>query len=203
MILIRKGRFTWSFRSAPSQHRKSPSSQLQPEPTSSFLPHCSSFSSITYASAPFVHLFTSLRPPSFGNIRPGLHYHWLHTRQNVRIRSKERVPRRGSSKCSPVSSSGLDADFSLQTIVVTGGSDGMGRAVALQLASQGANVVVVARTVSKLERTVADMKVRVCSSFGNDVNFAHASSRLKLPIRKSSASSTSPQTSLMPVSVSV
>ncbi|KAJ5091748.1 hypothetical protein NUU61_006618 [Penicillium alfredii] len=45
-----------------------------------------------------------------------------------------------------------------RTVVVTGGSDGMGRAVAAQLAKKGANVVVVARTVSKLQDTVEDLK---------------------------------------------
>lgn len=47
-----------------------------------------------------------------------------------------------------------------QTVLITGGSDGMGKAVALELAAKGANVVVVARTVSKLEATVDEMKVR-------------------------------------------
>lgn len=51
------------------------------------------------------------------------------------------------------------ADYFSQTVVVTGGSDGMGRAVAAQLAKKGANVVVVARTVSKLQGTVEDLKV--------------------------------------------
>jgi 3-dehydrosphinganine reductase len=36
----------------------------------------------------------------------------------------------------------------------------MGKAVALQLAAKGANVIIVARTVSKLEATVDEMKVR-------------------------------------------
>jgi 3-dehydrosphinganine reductase len=45
-------------------------------------------------------------------------------------------------------------------VVITGGSDGMGKAVALQLCAKGANVVVVARTVSKLQNTVEEMKVR-------------------------------------------
>lgn len=47
----------------------------------------------------------------------------------------------------------------LQTVLVTGGSDGMGRALAIQLAAKGAHVVVVARTVSKLEHTVDALKV--------------------------------------------
>jgi len=45
-------------------------------------------------------------------------------------------------------------------VIITGGSDGMGKAVAVQLAAKGANVIVVARTVSKLVATVDEMKVR-------------------------------------------
>jgi short-subunit dehydrogenase len=52
------------------------------------------------------------------------------------------------------------SDWILQTVVITGGSDGMGKAVALELSSKGAHVVVVARTVSKLQTTVDEMKVR-------------------------------------------
>ncbi|TQB67784.1 3-dehydrosphinganine reductase [Monascus purpureus] len=42
-----------------------------------------------------------------------------------------------------------------KTVVVTGGSEGMGKAVACQLAEKGAHVVVVARTVKKLENAAA------------------------------------------------
>lgn len=51
------------------------------------------------------------------------------------------------------------ADWILQTVIITGGSDGMGKAVALELSAKGANVVVVARTVSKLVAAVDEMKV--------------------------------------------
>jgi 3-dehydrosphinganine reductase len=45
-----------------------------------------------------------------------------------------------------------------RTAIITGGSDGMGRAVAIQLAKKGANVAVVARTTEKLQFAVESMK---------------------------------------------
>lgn len=47
----------------------------------------------------------------------------------------------------------------LQTILITGGSEGMGRSVAIQLAAKGANIIIVSRSVSKLELALADIKV--------------------------------------------
>lgn len=46
-----------------------------------------------------------------------------------------------------------------QTVVVTGGSQGMGKAVAQLLAKKGANVVIVARTVRKLEAALKEIQV--------------------------------------------
>ncbi|KAJ5682224.1 hypothetical protein N7462_005389 [Penicillium macrosclerotiorum] len=51
-----------------------------------------------------------------------------------------------------------------RTVLITGGSDGMGRAIALELAGRGAHVVVVARTVSKLQSTVDELKHRCLNS---------------------------------------
>ncbi|RAK72923.1 3-dehydrosphinganine reductase [Aspergillus fijiensis CBS 313.89] len=45
-----------------------------------------------------------------------------------------------------------------RTAVITGGSEGMGKAVACQLAEMGANVVIVARTASKLQAALETMK---------------------------------------------
>ncbi|KAK2760735.1 3-dehydrosphinganine reductase [Arachnomyces sp. PD_36] len=45
-----------------------------------------------------------------------------------------------------------------RTIVITGGSDGMGRSVASQLAAKGANVVIVARNVGKLQAALESTK---------------------------------------------
>ncbi|KAJ5717325.1 hypothetical protein N7488_002971 [Penicillium malachiteum] len=51
-----------------------------------------------------------------------------------------------------------------RTVVITGGSDGMGRAVAGQLAGKGAHVVVVARTASKLEATVEELRSKALNT---------------------------------------
>ncbi|KAL2818965.1 hypothetical protein BDW59DRAFT_151693 [Aspergillus cavernicola] len=41
-----------------------------------------------------------------------------------------------------------------KTVVITGGSEGMGKAVACQLAEKGANIVIVARTLQKLQESI-------------------------------------------------
>ena len=46
-----------------------------------------------------------------------------------------------------------------QTILVTGGSQGMGKGIAQLLARKGANVLIVARNVQKLESALEDIKV--------------------------------------------
>ncbi|KAK2873524.1 3-dehydrosphinganine reductase [Arthroderma sp. PD_2] len=45
-----------------------------------------------------------------------------------------------------------------QTVLITGGSEGMGRSVAIELSQKGANVVIASRTVSKLEAALKDIK---------------------------------------------
>jgi dehydrogenase/reductase SDR family protein 12 len=52
------------------------------------------------------------------------------------------------------------ADFSGQHWVVTGGSGGLGRFIALEAARLGANVTAVARNQSRLDQVVADGKAR-------------------------------------------
>lgn len=49
-----------------------------------------------------------------------------------------------------------DHDFSDRVAVVTGGGSGIGRSVAIALARAGASVVVVGRTMERLEETVAE-----------------------------------------------
>lgn len=46
-----------------------------------------------------------------------------------------------------------------QRVLITGGSQGMGRSVARLLASKGASVIIVARTVSRLEEAVEHASV--------------------------------------------
>ena len=41
-----------------------------------------------------------------------------------------------------------------QTVIVTGGSKGVGRAICLALAMEGANIVIVARNKSEIKETV-------------------------------------------------
>eukprot|EP00756_Hemistasia_phaeocysticola_P062956 Hpha_TRINITY_DN6432_c0_g1::TRINITY_DN6432_c0_g1_i1::g.127::m.127/K04708/E1.1.1.102; 3-dehydrosphinganine reductase len=45
-----------------------------------------------------------------------------------------------------------------RTVFITGGSEGIGKSLAEELVRRGANVVIFARTVSKLEAAIADLK---------------------------------------------
>jgi 3-oxoacyl-[acyl-carrier protein] reductase len=53
---------------------------------------------------------------------------------------------------------GLTADLTGQIAIVTGASQGLGKSVAVRLASNGATVVCVARSAEKLAQTVADIE---------------------------------------------
>ncbi|KAI1419668.1 hypothetical protein F5Y12DRAFT_209785 [Xylaria sp. FL1777] len=46
-----------------------------------------------------------------------------------------------------------------KTVVITGGSSGMGLAVGQQLANKGANIVIIARDQGKLLRALEDIRV--------------------------------------------
>lgn len=65
-----------------------------------------------------------------------------------------------------------------RTVVVTGGSQGLGLAVAQKLAAKGANVVIVAQNVDKLERAVASIKSAASDSAQR---FLHLSFDLRSP----------------------
>jgi short-subunit dehydrogenase len=58
--------------------------------------------------------------------------------------------------CSSTFSASSDA---LQTVLITGASEGMGKSVAKQLAQKGANILIVARNVGKLEEALSEIKV--------------------------------------------
>lgn len=47
----------------------------------------------------------------------------------------------------------------MQTVLITGGSEGMGRSVAVELAKKGANVIIVSRSVAKLTAAIDVIKV--------------------------------------------
>ncbi|KAK0116524.1 3-dehydrosphinganine reductase [Cadophora gregata] len=49
-------------------------------------------------------------------------------------------------------------DVNGKTVLLTGASEGMGRSAAIQLAQKGANVIIVARNVAKLEEALAQVK---------------------------------------------
>ncbi|KAJ5166789.1 uncharacterized protein N7482_005570 [Penicillium canariense] len=61
-----------------------------------------------------------------------------------------------------------------RTVLITGGSDGMGRALAVQLAGKGAHVVVVARTISKLQSTVDELKHKALNSMKQRFSYISA-----------------------------
>lgn len=46
-----------------------------------------------------------------------------------------------------------------KTVLITGGSDGMGLSAARQLAAKGANIIIVSRNVGKLEEALIQLKV--------------------------------------------
>jgi len=58
--------------------------------------------------------------------------------------------------CNP-STSAASSDR-LQTVLITGASEGMGRSVAKQLSQKGANIIIVSRNVGRLEEALADIK---------------------------------------------
>ena len=52
----------------------------------------------------------------------------------------------------------MDLGLNGKVAIVTGGSDGIGKAAAISLASEGAKVAIVGRTQSKLDAAIAEIK---------------------------------------------
>ena len=63
----------------------------------------------------------------------------------------------------------MDLGLEGKVAIVTGGSDGIGKAAAISMASEGAKVAIVVRTQSKLDDAVAEIKK---ASGGEAIGFA-------------------------------
>ena len=63
-----------------------------------------------------------------------------------------------------------------QTYLVTGASKGIGRAICLKLATNGARIVLLARPSKELERTLADVQALVSSSIAAPCDLGEPSS---------------------------
>ena len=63
-----------------------------------------------------------------------------------------------------------------KTAIVSGGSDGIGRAIAQKLASEGAHVVICARNPEKIDSTVSDIKASGGSCEGSVLDVSDAQS---------------------------
>ena len=61
-----------------------------------------------------------------------------------------------------------------KTAIVSGGSDGIGRAIADMFAEQGAHVVIVARTQDKIDATIAEIEKRGGSAEGRSLDVSDA-----------------------------
>ncbi|KAG8428585.1 3-dehydrosphinganine reductase [Metarhizium acridum] len=56
-----------------------------------------------------------------------------------------------------------------KTVLITGGSEGMGLSVAQQLAAKGANIILVSRSTAKLEEALKTVRVRTCASLSHSL----------------------------------
>jgi 3-dehydrosphinganine reductase len=73
----------------------------------------------------------------------------------------------------------------VQTVLLTGASEGMGRSAAIQLAAKGANLILVARNVGRLEEALAD--VRAAASSPSTQRFTYISADVSEPDYASTA----------------
>lgn len=67
-------------------------------------------------------------------------------------------------------------DFNNKSVLITGGSRGLGRALAFDLAARGANVVLVARDKSRLDEVVEEIKSQGGVAFGIAADVGHKES---------------------------
>ena len=89
-----------------------------------------------------------------------------------------------------------------QTVLITGGSQGMGKAVASLLAKKGANVIIVARTLKTLQEATKEIAVRSLKGMIANYETHNSSCRPSHSIHQAKDSITSARTSFRQMNAS-
>ena len=80
----------------------------------------------------------------------------------------------------------LNINLNGKMALVTGGSTGIGRAIAIELANAGCDVIITSKTVSKLNRTIKDSNSLIKKSFVTDLRNVSEMEKLTEYVNKNS-----------------